>query len=162
MMKKWMACLLAVLLMLTVALSAGAQALASTIIDPMFLRMHKRSINSWCMTASSRAELATCTILDLAAHGDDRFSDVAYEAIGNNTIYVAQIDAGSVFILFWGDTELMLALYSTELNAIIATLDPVPSGDPARIMERLRTGGNVRSYYLVTGDEIVQAMNSMY
>lgn len=159
MFKKWTACLLAAMLLILFSVGAfAAPASGSDIIIPKTLSSYGRSISSWYATESSRTELVNSAIADIKTSNDQRFPTTAAEAVQNNQVYVAYCDSNSVFIVFWGDTYLMLALYSQAVNAIIATLDPLPDGSPAALMERLRTGGSVSSYYQVHFTSLVDRL----
>ena len=155
-MKKILALILSLVLAFSVAGTALAEAGQTLTLEPKLLSIMDRTAAQWYEDNTAHVILATCALMDLILSDYEVLSDIAGEAVLNDCIYVAK-DGVSLYILFFGDDQVVTTCYCPALDSLDCFYTSGGSSVGSYFMTSLKSDGLITAYNKVSSEDVMTA-----
>lgn len=160
MFRKWIACVLTVVMLFAAVGVAEAEGDEYYQIEPGLLTLLDHTATEWYESEVSRAVFATAVWMDIVLSENEVLSAAATNAVENDRVYVAK-DGLILIVYFWADEGCLIVSYKAlteELCTGIPIETDVTDALATYIMKELEKSDNFSSYYQIDKDDMYTSL----
>lgn len=164
MFRKWITCVLTVVMLFAAVGVAEAEGDEVYQIEPVLLTLLDQTATEWYESEASRAVFATAVWMDIVLSENEVLSATATNAVENDRVYVAK-DGLLLNVYFWADEGCLFVSYkplTEELGAGILLEADVTDAMATYIMKELEKSDSFSSYYQIDKEDMYTTLEVIF